>query len=100
MALTNAEKQKRWREKRNERANVLTGKPKEIADNLLREFGPDQTRKIARALEKRLRNLRADCPHCAGTGFVLMHYTTACGMPLGDERLPHNCETGEIDIYR
>jgi hypothetical protein len=35
MVMTNAEKQRRWREKRNRRADALSGKPKEIADNLL-----------------------------------------------------------------
>ena len=34
MALSNAEKQKRWREKRNELAVALTGKPNEVADNI------------------------------------------------------------------
>jgi hypothetical protein len=69
MALSNAEKQKRWRGKRNELAADWTGKPSEIAENILRNLGADQARKVSRALDKRLRNLRPDCPECKGTGW-------------------------------
>jgi hypothetical protein len=39
MAFTNAEKQKRWRDKRNALAEVLAGTPKEIANGILRKLG-------------------------------------------------------------
>jgi hypothetical protein len=91
MALTNAEKQRRWRDRRNDRAAVLVGKPKEVADGILFELGVDQARKIARALDKRLRNLKPDCSLCHGTGFFAVHYSTACGMPISNGRLPCDC---------
>ena len=69
MALSNAEKQKRWREKRNELAVALTGKPNEVADNILRNLGADQARKVSRALDKRLRDLKSDCPDWAVAQF-------------------------------
>jgi hypothetical protein len=83
MALTNAEKQKRWRERRNSRAGALTGTPKEVADGILRTLGAQQAAKVARALKVRLRNLRPDCPACQGTGFVKLETRTACDRPLG-----------------
>ena len=46
--------EKRWREKRNDLAAALTGKSKEIADNILLELGPHKARTVVRALEARL----------------------------------------------
>lgn len=83
MALTNAEKQKRWRERRNSLAEALTGTPQEIADGILRTLGASQAEKVSRALKSRLRNLRSDCPACHGTGFVKLETRTACDRPLG-----------------
>jgi hypothetical protein len=83
MALTNAEKQKRWRDKRNALAYAMTGtfgQPNEIADGILRELGGDKTRKVVAILKKRLRNLKADCPACHGTGFLHFKMETECGM--------------------
>jgi hypothetical protein len=72
MALTNAERQARWRDQRNSRANVLAddAKPKEMAEGLLIELGVDRARKVLRALDKRLRGIKSDCPACKGTGFI------------------------------
>jgi hypothetical protein len=80
MPLTNAEKQARWRAKRNRMASVVDGTPKEIADGLLAEFGPDKARKIARALDKRLRTLKRDCRLCNGTGFAMIQRFGPCGL--------------------
>ena len=95
VALTNAEKQKRWREKRNRLAEIFVGKPKEISERILLALGPDQTRKIVRALEKRLRNLRPDCPICDGTGFWNAELYTGCGMRIEGltRMLPCKCGT-------
>ena len=68
MALTNAQKQARWRDKRNEEARALKGKPKEIAERILRELGVKEAARVVRALDKRLRNIKPDCPRCNGTG--------------------------------
>jgi hypothetical protein len=91
MALTNAEKQKRWRDKRNGLADALTGTPKEIADGILRQLGADQTRKVARALDERLRGLNPNCPACRGTGFAAVTISTACGLDTG-LRLSLDCD--------
>jgi hypothetical protein len=74
MALSNAEKQKRWREKRNELAVALTCKRDEVADNILRNLGAGQARKVSRALDKRLRDLKSDCPDCGGSGFFQLMF--------------------------
>jgi hypothetical protein len=55
VAYSNAQRQKRWRDKRNALAGVLTGTPREIAAGILRHLGPDRARKVMRALGKRLR---------------------------------------------
>jgi hypothetical protein len=61
MALTNAEKQKRWREKRNDRASVLDGTPKDMAaDALLRRLGVREAKRVLRALDKRLKAIKPD----------------------------------------
>jgi hypothetical protein len=75
MPLTNAEKQKRWRDKRNLLADALTGTPKDIADGILRELGVEQAKKVTRALDKRFRNLKPDCPQCGGTGFSVLSFS-------------------------
>jgi hypothetical protein len=95
MGLTNAEKQKRWREKRNSRADALTGTPKEIVNGILRVLGPGQANTILRELEGRLRNLRSDCPACHGAGFVRHDIYTACGVLLSFRAiLPCDCADG------
>jgi hypothetical protein len=95
MALTNAEKQKRWRDKRNVKAQALDGTPKEISKELLRHLGPDKAKKVVRALDKRLRNLKPDCPACKGTGFTPWHARSACGMLLSEGMAPCDCAKGK-----
>ncbi len=95
MGLTNAEKQKRWREKRNSRADALTGTPKEIVNGILRVLGPDQANKILRELESRLGNLRSDCLACHGTGFVRYDTYSGSGVLLSFRPiLPCDCAGG------
>jgi hypothetical protein len=53
MPLSNAEKQRRWREKRNRLARVLTGTPDQVAERIEKELGIEQARRIARAIYKR-----------------------------------------------
>jgi hypothetical protein len=91
VALTNAQKQARWRNKRNDLAKDLVGRPTDIADNILHRLGPDATRKVAQALSTRLRNLRPDCPQRNGTGFAPFHSRTACGMLIGVGKYPCDC---------
>jgi hypothetical protein len=83
MALTNAEKQKRWREKRNALAHALTGGPKDVAEQILRELGVDKTKKVVRALDKRLRAIRRYCPACGGTGYMAVYPLHCSGEMLG-----------------
>jgi hypothetical protein len=54
MALSNAEKQRAWRERRNKLARVLTGTPDQIADHIVTTLGIEQARKIVRAIDKRV----------------------------------------------
>lgn len=70
MALTNAQKQRRWRDRRNAFADVMTGTPEEVADGVLRLLGVEAARNVARALDRRLRRLKPDCPSCSGLGFI------------------------------
>src|SRR5262245_41338451 len=70
MALTNAEKQRRWRDKRNAAYEALhTGTPKQIAEAIFVELGDAKARKVVRELDKRLKRIKPDCPACLGTGF-------------------------------
>jgi hypothetical protein len=95
MALTNAQRQARWRDSRNEDAQALKGKPKEIADNILRSLGAKEAAKVMRALDQRLRNIKPDCPACHGTGFLQDGIQTACGFQL-QARIEHPCDCGEL----
>src|ERR1700730_3587577 len=94
MALTNAEKQRRWRDRRNELAQALTGSPKEIPEAIFRELGVDQSKKVVRALDKRLRNLKPDCPASGGTASARVQTFTACGTPMSAARIPCDCGPG------
>jgi hypothetical protein len=81
----------RWREKRNELAQDLNGTPDDISAAILFRLGAEKAKKVARALDKRLRNIKPDCPHCKGTGLVPWYSTTACGMVIGGGRVQCNC---------
>jgi alkanesulfonate monooxygenase SsuD/methylene tetrahydromethanopterin reductase-like flavin-dependent oxidoreductase (luciferase family) len=54
MPLSNAEKQRRWREKRNRLARALAGTPDQVAEHIVTELGIEQARRIARAIDKRV----------------------------------------------
>ena len=70
-------------------AQVLEGTPAKIGEALLSHLGVDQAKKVVRALDKRLRNVKPDCLACRGTGFAPVRFTTACGIPLfgGNSRM-------------
>jgi hypothetical protein len=82
MALTNAQRQQRYRDKRNELVEMMEGTPTEIAHKLVFELGVEVGMKVAEAMRKRIRNIKPDCPKCKGQGFCAAKITTACGMPL------------------
>lgn len=65
MALTNAEKQRRWREKRNELADDWRQPPLEFVDAILRNLGADKAREVAKLLDEKLRNPKTDCAACS-----------------------------------
>jgi hypothetical protein len=91
MALTNAEKQRRWREERNRKAAVLDhARPKDVAEGILAELGIDRTQKVLRALEKRVRAIKKDCPACGGTGFMTRRVELGPGM-VWDHREACDC---------
>ena len=55
MTLTNAERQRRFRERRNALAAALVGEPDEIAKSVIARLGPDVAREVVRSLQQRLR---------------------------------------------
>jgi hypothetical protein len=69
----------------------LLGTPDEICEAILSHLGVDQAKKVARALDKRLRNVKPDCLACGGTGFAPAQFSTACGMPIGSGKIPCDC---------
>jgi hypothetical protein len=95
MALTNAQRQARWRDSRNEDAQALKGKPKEIAETILRSLGAKEAARVVRALDKRLCNIKPDCPGCHGTGFLRDGIQTACGFQL-QAQICTPCDCGEL----
>jgi hypothetical protein len=95
MALTNAQRQARWRDRRNENAQALTGKPKEIADNILRELGVKESKRVLRALSKRLDSIKPDCPACHGTGLLSDGIQSSCGIQYA-ARLVMACDCGKV----
>jgi hypothetical protein len=96
MGLTNAQRQARWRDKRNDEAQLLHGKPNEIANRILLDLGPKEAARILRALDKRLRNIKPDCPACHGTGFLRFGLESTCGARTVTEavRIHHPCDCG------
>jgi hypothetical protein len=82
MALTNAQRQAKWRDSRNEDAQALKGKPKDIAESILMRLGAKEAARVVRALDKRLRNIKPDCPRCKGEGFYKFNPLTPCGSPM------------------
>jgi hypothetical protein len=70
---------------------LLDGKADDICEAILCYLGVDQTKKIARALDKRLRNLNPDCRACGGTGYAPTQLSTACGMPLWPAKIKCDC---------
>jgi hypothetical protein len=93
MPLTNAEKPRRWRDKRSELAQVLSGTPKEITDCILFKLGAREAKRVLRALDKRLLNLKSDCLACNGTGFMTMNVFNCSGGV--DFTFRHPCDCGE-----
>jgi hypothetical protein len=56
--LSNAERQARWRDRRNALIGALTGSPAQTAAAIIAELGVDRARKVAKALEQRIRHDR------------------------------------------
>jgi hypothetical protein len=94
MAITNAEKQQRWRKKRNARAGALDPAlaPKDAAEAIFRELGADRARKIVPLLARRVRNLKPDCPACKGTGLAQIKLFSCSGEAEGDWTVPCDCD--------
>ena len=51
--LTNAERQRRWRDRRNALIEALTGSPAKAAEAIVAMLGVDKARKVAKALEQK-----------------------------------------------
>jgi hypothetical protein len=52
--LTNAERQRRWRDRRNALIEALTGAPATAAEAIVTMLGVDKARKLAKALEQKV----------------------------------------------
>jgi hypothetical protein len=76
-ALSNAERQARWRDNLKERADVIGGNSKEVAEKILLHLGKVKAQKVMRELNKRLRAIKPSCPSCKGTGYMEPTATTA-----------------------
>jgi hypothetical protein len=93
MALTNAEKQKRWRERRNELARALIGDAPWIAQQIFSELGAKKTRRVVDLLRKRLKAIDPNCQLCKGTGFTpTMEIRGPCGGKEGEIAMPCPCD--------
>lgn len=98
MALTNAEKQARWRDSRKEAFETLHhSTPKKFADAIL-QLGVRRAKKLADALNKRLRAIDPKCQVCQGTGIMRsVKIFSACGQPeFGGRDMPFPCDCGPL----
>jgi hypothetical protein len=98
MALTNAEKQKRWRDRRNQLANALQGDAPWIAEKIFRELGVKKTKRVADHLRRRLKAIDPNCQLCKGTGITpAVELKGPCGHYEGEfiDRCPCNPEYTE-----
>ena len=66
MPLSNAERQKQWRDKRNNLARAFTDTPAKFAEIIMTELGVEHARKIARAIDKRVRAIKRRQPPPGG----------------------------------
>jgi hypothetical protein len=93
MALTNAEKQKRWRERRNQLARTLEGDAPGIAEKIFSELGVKKTKRVADHLRRRLKAIDPNCQLCKGTGFTpVLGIRGPCGGKEGEGRQPCPCD--------
>jgi hypothetical protein len=93
MALTNAEKQKRWRERRNELARALIGDAPWIAQQIFSELGAKKTQRVVDLLRKRLKAIDPNCQLCKGTGITpVMEIRGPCGGKEGEYSMPCPCD--------
>lgn len=94
MAFTNAEKQARWRARRNARAEALQGDAPWIAEKIFDELGAKKTKRVVDLLRKRLKAIDPNCPVCKGTGITpLIEFKAPCGGKEGEFAVP--CQCGE-----
>jgi hypothetical protein len=89
--LSNAERQARWRERQKEKAGALDGKPKEVAERVIGVLGVAKAKKVSRALDKRLKAIKPDCPVCQGTGNAPLEFRGPCGTKEGAFSVPCDC---------
>jgi hypothetical protein len=90
MALTNAEKQKRWRERRNSLASSLEGDA--IAQSIFNELGAKKTQRVVDLLRKRLKRIDPNCSLCNGTGVTpVLQLRGPCGFKEGELAMQCPC---------
>jgi hypothetical protein len=100
-AMTDAERMRRYREKRDKNkpvtkpgavSDALTGTPAEIAGNILRALQLQRTRDVTEALTRRIAAIKPDCRACHGTGFFTIVIDSACGDPRLRHTHPIACD--------
>ena len=93
MALTNAERQRRWREQQNAKASALEGDAPWIAQKIFSELGAKKTARVVTLLQKRLKAIDPNCKLCKGTGITpILDLRGPCGLKEGAMALPCPCK--------
>jgi hypothetical protein len=96
MALTNAEKQKRWRQRRNGLAQALIGDAPWIAEKIFSELGVKKTKRVADHLRRRLKAIDPNCQLCKGTGITQGELAGRC--PCSPRNIPSISQVRESPV--
>jgi ParB-like nuclease domain len=73
---------------------LLDGTGEDACEAILLHLGVGKAKRIVRALDKRMRNLKPDCLACSGTGFRPAQASTLCGIPLWQVKIKCDCSPG------
>jgi hypothetical protein len=91
MALTNVERQRRWRQRQNDKAAALEGDAPWIAQQIFSELGAKKTARVVALLQKRLKATDPNCKLCKGTGITPI-LELPCGLKEGAMATPCPCD--------
>jgi hypothetical protein len=96
--MSSAERQRRYIERLKGKAEAAADDPfdaplKEVVEYIFSELGVAKAKRVVRALDKRLKAIKPDCPACKGTGMAPLEFRGPCGTKEGAFSLP--CDCGE-----